>query len=218
MIQFNKITRGNKRQANTEQDLFEVLDAGFLCHVAFTHQGQPMMIPTAYGRKGSVLYLHGSTQNFMLNTAIQNEKVCISVTHLDGIVLAKSLFNTSVNYRSAVLFGRFELIEDPDEKLESLHILTEHIIPGRWNEVELGTDQQMKATMAVKFIIESASVKIRKGDPAGDEAIETSEWSGHIPLKQVACKPVLDTHRNDSAPLSKSVIQYLNVHAFDENS
>ncbi len=217
-MHFNKIIRGNKREANTEQDLYAVLDAGFLCHVAFTHQGKAMMIPTSYGRKGNVLYLHGSTKNFMLNEALQNEQVCISVTHLDGIVMAKSLFNTGVNYRSAVLFGTFEEIVDPAEKLKSLEILTEHIIPGRWNEVELGTDQELKATMAVKFTIESASVKIRNGNPAGDEAIETSEWSGHIPLKQVASKPVFDTNRNDNAPISESVSRFIKSHAVDENS
>lgn len=211
-MQFNKIIRGNYRQANTEKELYEVLDAGFLCHVAFTHQGKAMMIPTSYGRKGNVLYLHGNSKNFMLNEALKNEQVCISVTHLDGIVLAKSMFNTSVNYRSAVLFGKCEKVENPVEFMESLKILTENVIPGRWDEVELGIENQINMLMVVKFTIESSSVKIRKTGPEGDEDINTNEWSGHIPLKLVPQKPVFDSKRTDHPTISRSVTDFIKKH------
>lgn len=208
-MHFNKIIRGHKRQTNTEKDLHDVLDAGFLCTVAFTHQGKPMMIPISYGHIDNILYFHGSIKNFMLNEAIKNEQICVSVTHLDGLVLAKSLFNTTVNYRSAVLFGKAILVEDATEKLEAMKLFTENIIPGRWNEVTLGTDIQLKSTLVVKFIIESASVKIRDEGPKDDDDIETSEWSGHIPLKQVALPPIIDPKRIDNPMVSNSVKNFI---------
>lgn len=217
-MKFNKIIRGHKREANTEKDLYEVLDAGALCTVAFTHQGKAMMIPTSYGRKGDVLYFHGSSQSFMLQEILKNEQICVSVTHLDGIVLAKTLFNTSVNYRSVVLFGKTELVTDADEKLEALEIVTEQVISGRWNEVALGTDKQLQATLVVKFTIESASVKIRQGGPAGDEQEETDMWSGYIPLKLTADKPIFDEKRKDTPTLSKSVQEYYDKHSSHADS
>lgn len=212
-MHFNKIIRGHKRQTNTEKDLHEVLDAGFLCTVAFTHQGKPMMIPVSYGRKENSLYFHGSIKNFMLNEAIKNEQICVSVTHLDGLVLAKSLFNTTVNYRSAILFGRAELVEDTTEKLEAMKLFTEKIIPGRWDEVTLGTEHELESTLVVKFIIESASVKIRAEGPKDDDQIETLEWSGHIPLKQVALRPIIDPKRIDHPKVSKSVKNFIKSHS-----
>lgn len=208
-MQFNKIIRGHKREANNETDLWSILDAGALCTVAFTHQGRAMMIPTSYGRKDHFLYFHGSTQSFMLNEILKNEQVCVSVTFLDGVVLAKTLFNTSVNYRSVVLFGKTRLIEDASEKYEALKIVTDQVIPGRWEEVALGTDKQLNATMVVEFEIESASVKIRNEDPAGDENEETMEWSGHIPFKTIALAPIFDSKRDEEVAISKSVKNFI---------
>ncbi|MGI8580949.1 MAG: pyridoxamine 5'-phosphate oxidase family protein [Chitinophagaceae bacterium] len=192
-MEFNKIIRGANRAANDVESVFNILDAGFLCHVAFNHEGQPMMISTAYGRKDDTLYLHGSTKNFMLNQIINGNTICIAVTHLDGIVLARTLFDTSANYRSAVLFGKAELIIDHDERIEALKVITENIIKGRWNEVSVGSENQFKATMVVKFTIERASAKIREGGPKGDEEITNEVWSGHIPLSVTASKPVPDS-------------------------
>ena len=175
-MEFNKVVRGAKRAMNDEDTVYAILDAGFLCHVAFQHERQTMMIPTAYGRKGDALYLHGSTKNFMLSQVLNGQTVCISVTHLDGIVLARSLFHTSVNYRSAVLFGKAELLEDEDERLEGMQIITDNIIKGRWDEVPVGTAQQLHATMVLKFTIDSASAKIRNEGPAGDDDITDEVW------------------------------------------
>jgi len=181
------------------------LDAGFLCHIAFQHEGQTMMIPTAYGRKDDSLYIHGSSKNYMLNQIINGDTICIGVTHLDGIVLARTLFDTSANYRSAVLFGKAELITDYDERIEGLKIITENIIKGRWNEVPVGSENQLKATMVVKFTIERASAKIREGGPKGDEEITNGVWSGHIPLSLTAAKPVPDTKFGIELEMTESI-------------
>ena len=207
-MEFNKIIRGAARAVNDEQTVYNILDAGFLCHIAFPHEGQVMMIPTAYGRKDDTLYIHGSTKNYMLNQIINGNTICIGVTHLDGIVLARTLFDTSANYRSAVLFGKAELITDHTERIEGLKIITENIIKGRWNEVSVGSDSQLKATMVVKFTIERASAKIREGEPKGDEEITNEVWSGHIPLSLTASKPVLDTKFGIELEMTESIINF----------
>jgi nitroimidazol reductase NimA-like FMN-containing flavoprotein (pyridoxamine 5'-phosphate oxidase superfamily) len=207
-MEFNKVIRGAKREANDEQSVYEILDAGFLCHVAFQHQGQTMMIPTAYGRKSDEIYLHGSTKNFMLNQILDGQTICISVTHLDGIVLARTLFDTGVNYRSTILFGKATLVEDENERIEGKKIITENVIKGRWNEVNLGNEQQLKATMVIKFKIEKASAKMRSGGPLGDEEIKDEVWSGEIPLAMKAMQPILDNKFGVELPMTESVKKY----------
>ncbi len=207
-MKFNKVVRGAKREMNDVENVHAILDAGFLCHVAFQHQGQTMMIPTAYGRTEDNLYLHGSTKNFMLNQILDGQTICISVTHLDGIVLAKSLFHTSVNYRSIVLFGRATLVEDENERINGMKIITENIVKGRWDEVALGDENQLKATMVIKFTIEKASAKIRNEGPAGDEDLKDVVWSGHIPLALKAMQPILDDKFGIALEMSDSVRNY----------
>jgi nitroimidazol reductase NimA-like FMN-containing flavoprotein (pyridoxamine 5'-phosphate oxidase superfamily) len=207
-MEFNKVVRGAKRETNDETSVFNILDAGFLCHVAFQHQGQTMMIPTAYGRDNDTLYLHGSTKNFMLNQILDGQTICVSVTHLDGIVLAKSLFHTSVNYRSVVLFGKASLVEDEKERMEGMKVITENIVKGRWDEVPVGSEQQLKATMVVRFTIERASAKVRNEGPMGDDEIREEVWSGHIPLAMKAQLPILDSKFGVELEMSKSVKKY----------
>ena len=207
-MEFNKVIRGAKREMNDEESVKSILDAGFLCHVAFQHQGQSMMIPTAYGRKDEDIYLHGSTKNFMLNQILDGQTICISVTHLDGIVLAKSLFHTSVNYRSVILYGKAVLVEDENERIEGMKVITENIIKGRWDEVTLGTESQLKATMVIKFSIEKASAKIRNEGPVGDDDILDEVWSGHIPLVLKAELPVQDNKFGIELEMSTSVKNY----------
>lgn len=208
-MEFNKIIRGADKATNDEESVYQILDAGFLCHIAFQHEGQIMMIPTAYGRKGDALYIHGSTKNYMLNQIISGgECVCIGITHLDGIVLARTLFDTSANYRSVVLFGKAELLSDYDDRMEGLRIITENIIKGRWNEVSVGSAKQLKATMVVKFTIDKASAKIRDGGPKGDEENMHEVWSGHIPLSLKASEPVMDTKFGVELAMTKSVIDF----------
>ena len=204
-MEFNKVIRGAKREMNDEANVHAILDAGFLCHVAFQHQGQTMMIPTAYGREGNTLYIHGSTKNFMLNQILDGQTICISVTHLDGIVLARTLFDTGVNYRSTVLFGKAILIEDENERIKGMKIITENVIKGRWNEVKLGTEAQLKATMVLQFNIERASAKMRSGGPMGDDEINDEVWSGEIPLAMKALEPIPDNKFGVEMVMSESV-------------
>lgn len=209
-MQFNKIMRGNNRSANTEQSVFDILDAGFLCHISFQHEGQTMMIPTAYGRNEDCIFIHGSTKNFMMNQLLNGQTLCVGVTHLDGIVLARTLFDTSANYRSVVLFGTAELISDEKERMDALKIITDNIIQGRWEEVPVGSDNELKATMLIKIKIESASAKIRSGDPQGDENKTNPVWSGHIPLAMKALEPIHDPKFGENLPMSSSVKDYWN--------
>lgn len=207
-MEFNKIVRGAKREANSEEQVNNILDAGFLCHVSFQHQGQVMMIPTAYGRDGEYIYLHGSSKNFMMNSILDGQTFCIGVTHLDGIVLARTLFDTSANYRSVVLFGTAVLVEDEEERMHGLKVITDNIIKGRWEEVALGATNQLKATMVVKFKIDKASAKIRNEGPKGDEEVKDEVWSGHIPLVQKALEPVTDKKFGIDLEMSESVKNY----------
>lgn len=207
-MEFNKIRRGANRAVNVEQSIYEILDAGFLCHVAFQSEGQTMIIPTAYGRKEDSLYFHGSTKNHMLNELVNGQNICISVTHLDGIVLARTLFDTSANYRSVVLFGNAQLVTDKEEREEGLKIITDQIIQGRWGEVPVGTESQLKATMVVKFTISKASAKVRAGGPQGDDEITNKTWSGHIPLSLKASAPIPDLKFGGECDLTASVQRF----------
>lgn len=204
-MEFNKIIRGSNRAANDEQTIYEILDAGFLCHIAFQYEGETMIIPTAYGRKGDTIFIHGSTKNFMMNQIINGQTSCISVTHLDGVVLARTLFDTSANYRSVVLHGKALLVEDYNERIEGLKIITDNIIKGRWNEVPIGSENQMKATMIVKFKIDRASAKVRAGGPEGDEKETNEVWSGHIPLCIKALEPIKDKKFNTDLEMTTSI-------------
>jgi len=207
-MEFNKVVRGANRAANDEISINEILDAGFLCHVSFQHQGQTMTIPTAYGRDGHFLYLHGSTKNFMLNNVIDGQVFCICVTHLDGIVLARTLFDTSVNYRSVVLFGTAKLVEQEEERLHGLKIITNNVLEGRWDEVPIGSENQLKATMVVKFHIDKASAKVRNEGPKGDENEKNEVWSGHIPLVLRALEPIIDKKFGLDLNMTESVKKY----------
>lgn len=211
-MEFNKITRGQNRSSNTEESVYDILDAGFLCHIAFQHQGQTMMIPTAYGRKDDTILIHGSKKNFMMNQIISGQTVCIGVTHLDGVVLARTLFDTSANYRSVVLFGKAEQINDYEERIEALRIITENIIKGRWSEVPIGEEYKVEATMVVKIKIDSASAKIRNGGPQGDENKTNVVWSGEIPLVIKANEPIQDLKFGVELEMTNSVKAFCEKH------
>ncbi|MEO7140860.1 MAG: pyridoxamine 5'-phosphate oxidase family protein, partial [Ferruginibacter sp.] len=145
------------------------------------------------------------SKNQMLNSILSGQTICICVTHVDGIVLAKTLFDTSANYRSAILFGKAQLLLDESERLEALKVITENIITGRWNEVPVGSQNQLKATMIIKFNIDRASAKVRAGGPEGDEAISTEIWSGHIPLSLKAAPPIPDSKFRTDLDITQSV-------------
>jgi len=172
---------------------YRILDEAFICHVGFVLDGQPFVIPTSFGRTGDNLYIHGSAASRMLRNLDEGVSVCVTVTLLDGLVLARSIFNHSMNYRSVVVLGVARAVTDEAEKLEALRLLSEHILPGRWAEARQPNEKELKATLVMRLPITEFSAKVREGDPIDDEAdYAFPTWAGVIPLNMVAGKPVRD--------------------------
>lgn len=196
-----QVKRLPKRGKYDRETVYAILDAGFVCHVGFSVDGQPYVIPTNYGRSGDTLYLHGSAASRMLRTLSGGVPVSVTVTLVDGLVLARSAFHHSVNYRSVVILGMARLVEDPAEKMEALRIFTEHVMKGRWDDVRQPNEQEMKATSVLALLIEEASAKIRTGGPVDDEEdYALPVWAGVLPLETVAKEPIADPQRkNDPA-------------------
>ncbi len=170
-----------------------ILDEGFICHVGFVLDGQPYVIPTGYARVGDDVYIHGSAASRMLRNLSQGISVCVTVTLIDGLVLARSAFHHSINYRSVVVLGVAELVADADEKNNALEALTEHIVPGRWAEVRWPTELELTATTVLKLAIDEASAKVRTGDPKDDEEdYAMNVWAGVLPLKLETAAPIAD--------------------------
>src|SRR5262245_42489990 len=173
--------------------VYRILDEGFVCHVGFIVDGQPYVIPTGYGRIGDRLYIHGSAASRMLRSIAGGIPVCVTVTLVDGLVLARSAFHHSINYRSVVIFGKATIVSDAREKLAALETFTEHIIPGRWSEVRVPNEQEIKATTVLVLPLEEVSAKIRSGPPKDDpEDVEIPVWAGELPLRVEALAPVDD--------------------------
>jgi nitroimidazol reductase NimA-like FMN-containing flavoprotein (pyridoxamine 5'-phosphate oxidase superfamily) len=173
--------------------VYAILDEGFICHVGFVADGKPVVIPTGYARVDDRLLIHGSAASRMLRTLKTGIDVCVTVTLLDGLVLARSAFNHSMNYRSVVVFGRATAVEEADLKLFALRALSEHMIPGRWDEVRQPTDKELKATTVLSLPLEEVSAKVRTGPPHDDDEDYALEvWAGVLPLKLVAGEPVSD--------------------------
>jgi nitroimidazol reductase NimA-like FMN-containing flavoprotein (pyridoxamine 5'-phosphate oxidase superfamily) len=188
-----RVIREPERAVYDRSIAYQILDEGFLCHVGFVAEGQPFVIPTSYGRKDNNLYIHGSAASRMLRTLDQGVPVCVTVTLLDGLVLARSIFNHSMNYRSVVVLGTAVAVTDPREKLEALRALSQHILPGRWNDVRQPNEKELKATLVMRLPIEEFSAKVRQGPPVDDtEDYSFSTWAGVIPLEMVASEPISD--------------------------
>ncbi len=188
-----RLVREADRAVYDREAAYRILDEGFLCHVGFVGDGQPFVIPTSYGRKGDSLFVHGSAASRMLRQLKESIPVCITVTLLDGLVLARSIFNHSMNYRSVVVLGKATLVDDPAEKIEALRLLSEHIIPGRWAEVRQPNERELKATSVLRVPIEEFSAKVRKGPVVDDEEDHSfPTWAGVVPLEMVAGEPIDD--------------------------
>ncbi len=188
-----RLVRESERAVYDRQAAYRILDEGFLCHVGFAVDGQPFVIPTSYGRKDDCLYIHGSAASRMLRQMQQAIPVCITVTLLDGLVLARSIFNHSMNYRSVVVLGKATLVEDPAEKLEALRLLSEHIIPGRWADSRQPNERELKQTSVLRMPIEEFSAKVRQGPALDDEAdYSFPTWAGVLPLEVKAEAPIAD--------------------------
>ena len=204
-----RLVREPDRAVYDRAAAYQILDEGFICHVGFVVDGQPFVIPTGYGRTGDNLYIHGSAASRMLRRVNDGIAVCITVTLLDGLVLARSSFNHSMNYRSVVILGTAVAVTDPNEKLEALRLLSEHILPGRWAESRLPNERELKATTVMRLPIEEFSAKVRKGPPVDDEEdLGFPTWAGVIPLEMVAGTPIDDPKLNPPREAPVYVRQY----------
>jgi len=182
-----------KRGVYDRDIVYGILDKGFICHVGFTVDGRPFVIPTGYARVDDQLYIHGSQVSRMLRTLAEGVDVCVTVTLLDGLVLARSAFHHSMNYRSVVIFGRAAIVEQREAKLAALLAFSEHVIPGRWEEVRVPSEQELKATTVLSIPLIEVSAKVRSGPPLDDEEdYALNVWAGVIPLKVVAGEPISD--------------------------
>ncbi len=204
-----RVVREPERGVYDRATAYEILDEGFLCHVGFSVDGQPYVIPTSYGREGAKLYIHGSAASRMLRRMKEGVQVCVTVTLLDGLVLARSIFNHSMNYRSVVVLGKATLVDDPAEKLAALKLLSEHIIPGRWDDVRQPNEREMKATSVLRVPIEEFSAKVRQG-PAVDDAEDMSfpTWAGVVPLEMKVGEPIRDEKLGPARALPGYVATY----------
>ncbi len=188
-----RLVREADRAIYDRETVYRILDEGFLCHVGFVADGQPFVIPTSYGRKGANLYIHGSAASRMLRQLKDGVPVCVTVTLLEGLVLARSIFNHSMNYRSVVVLGKATLVDDPQEKIEALRLLSEHILPGRWADARPPNERELKATSVLRLPIEEFSAKVRKGPVVDDEEdYSFPTWAGVIPLETIAGTPIDD--------------------------
>ncbi len=189
-----RVVREAHRGIYDRETVYRILDEGFLCHVGFVADGQPFVIPTSYGRKDANLYIHGSAASRMLrNMQKEGTAVCVTVTLLDGLVLARSVFNHSMNYRSVVVLGKAALVDDPAEKLAALRVLSEHILPGRWDDARQPNERELKQTSVLCVPIEEFSAKVRTGPPNDDEEdYSFPTWAGILPLEIKSGAPIND--------------------------
>ena len=204
-----KVKRLPARGAYDRDTIYSILDEAFICHVGFSIDEQPYVIPTGFARINDDLYIHGSSASRMLRNLAHGIQVCVTVTLIDGLVLARSAFHHSVNYRSVVILGKATLVDDADEKYNALEAFTEHIIPGRWTDIRWPNELELKATTVLKVPIEEASAKIRTGDPKDDEEdYEMTVWAGVLPLNTVPGQPVPDTRLNQAIDIPDHVLTY----------
>jgi uncharacterized protein len=197
------------RGSHDEQTIWRILDSAFLAHVGFAVDGQPFVIPTLFGRHENTLYLHGSAASRMLKHLQTGAPACITVTLVDGLVLARSAFHHSMNYRSVVAFGIAKLVADEKRKAEALRIISEHLIRGRWNEVRTPTPRELSVTSVIEFAIEEASAKVRTGPPLDDaEDYQLPIWAGVLPLSLTPGDPIPDAKLTTTREVPASVAEY----------
>ena len=196
-----QVKRLAKRGVYDKSQVHAILDEGFLCHVGFELDGQPYVIPTGYARVGENIYIHGSAASRMLRTLDGGVDVCLTVTLVDGFVLARSAFHHSMNYRSVVVLGKARLVTEREEKLLALRSFTNHILPGRWDEVRQPTDQELKSTSVLALPLNEVSAKVRTGGPIDDEEdYALPMWAGVVPIRTTVDEPVDDARAHPGIP------------------
>jgi nitroimidazol reductase NimA-like FMN-containing flavoprotein (pyridoxamine 5'-phosphate oxidase superfamily) len=204
-----RVVREANRSVYYRDAIYKILDEAFVCHVGFSLEGQPYVIPTMFARVDEALYFHGSAASRMLRGAAGGLPVCITVTLLDGLILARSVFNHSMNYRSVVALGTATLITDPAEKLAALQAFTEKLIPGRWQDARQPNDQELKATSILRLPLTEVSAKVRTGGVEDDSAdYSFPVWAGVIPLRLVADAPVRDERCDPAFPAPAYAANY----------
>jgi nitroimidazol reductase NimA-like FMN-containing flavoprotein (pyridoxamine 5'-phosphate oxidase superfamily) len=193
--------RGRYERAEVEA----ILDAAPICHVGFTAEHGPVVLPTIHARDEHVLYLHGSPVSAML-ASIDGSAVCVTATIVDGLVFARSAFHHSMNYRSVVVFGTGRVVASDDEKLRALRAVVEHVAPGRWQELRPTTGKEIAATKVIALDLDEASAKVRTGPPIDDdEDLPSQAWGGVVPLAMIAGAPIADEHTPDGTPVPDAV-------------
>jgi uncharacterized protein len=204
-----RVKRLPKRASYDRDAIYSILDTALVCHVGFAIDGQPYVIPTLHVRIDDRLYIHGSAASRMLGAAADGTPLAVTVTHIDGVVLARSAFHHSVNYRSAVILGTAKLIADPVEKLVVMKGLVDQVTPGRWEHIRRPNEKELAATSVLSIPIMEASAKLRSGDPIDDEAdYALPIWAGQIPFATRALAPVADARLDASTPIPAHITEY----------
>jgi uncharacterized protein len=204
-----QVRRLPKRGNYNRDAVYAILDEGLVCHVGFVADGKPVVIPTGYARSGDTLYIHGSAASRMLNALGEGVDVCITVTLVDGLVLARAAFHHSMNYRSVVIFGRGRAVEGAVEKLEALRLFTEHIAPGRWQDVRQPNEKELRATTVLAIPLEEVSAKIRVGPPIDDEEdYSLPIWAGVLPFELTPRSPIADERMPAKTAVPEYVAKY----------
>ncbi len=194
MSERTRLRRLADQGSHRAEDVHAVLDAGFVCHLGLVVEGTPMVVPTSYGRAGNTLYLHGSVASRSLRATREPVTVCVTVTLVDGVVLARSVFNHSVNYRCAMVYGVPEVLTEADEKLVGLETISEHVAPGQWRYARPPSKKELAATTVLRLRLDEASVKVSQGPPDDGEGPDAGldVWAGEVPLRTVRLDPVAD--------------------------
>jgi len=204
-----RVTREPQRGVYDRETIDAILDEGMVCHVGFALDGQPYVIPTLYARIGDAIYFHGSAASRMLRNLSAGAQVCLTVTLTDGIVLARAVFNHSMNYRSVVALGCASLVDDPEEKIEALRAFTEKLLPGRWSDARQPNEKERKATSILRLPLTEVSAKIRTGPPEDDaDDLTLPVWAGVIPLRTVEEAPLRDERCDPGIPVPRYAAPY----------
>lgn len=202
----NKVIRGAKRASYEKKDLYSILDNGYICQVAYLYQDRPIIIPTIYGRKDNQLFIHGSAKSRMLLSILKDGQATVQVYFIDALVIARSAFHHSANYRSANMYCNVQKVRE-NEKVEALKIITNHMIPNHWQYIRKPNEKELKATLVLSLNIEQASVKSRKSGVIDDRNDLNSEyWAGLVPIKTTYTQALPDESLKENIPVPKSIL------------
>ena len=206
----NRVRRVPDRGRYDQKTIYGIVDDALICHVAFVHDGRPFVIPTLHARRDNEILLHGATTSRLIRHVQAGHEICLAMTHVDGIVLARSVFHHSVNYRSAVLFGKGYLVEGDDATMAALEQFTERLLPGRWADSRPPNKKELKATAVVAVPIDTASAKVRTGPPGDDEEDYTLPyWAGVLPIAQAFGQPVADGRLAEDIAVPEYILNYI---------